>query len=108
MNFKVCVNRNNDIPVLKIYGEIRKENLNKITAKMDSFRKNKVKKIIVDLSETEFIDSYGLGAFVYIWHQYEEESIEMIFMNPHGFIKELLADSSLTKIFKIIESEDEI
>lgn len=108
MNCRICMRKSKDIPVLQIYGEIRKENLKKITARLDSLKKSNSQTIIVDLSNAGFIDSYGLGVFIHIWHEFAQKRKNMVFLKPQGFIKELLAETSLSKIFKIIESEEDL
>ncbi len=108
MNCKVHIRRIKDIPVLKIFGDIKKEHLNKITSKLNLLKKSNSQVVIVDLSNTGFIDSYGLGVFLHIWHEFAQDKRDMVFLKPQGFIKELLAETSLSKVFRIIESEEDI
>lgn len=108
MNLKIFTRKIKGIPVLEMRGEITKDNLNKITMKLDTLKKKKVQAVIFDMSNTNFIDSHGLGVFVHFWHEMAEQKKELIFLRPLGFVKQLMAETSLSRIFRIVESEEEI
>lgn len=108
MNLKISSRKIKGMPVLEMRGEITKDSLKKITSKLDDLKKKDIQTIIIDMSNTTFIDSHGLGVFVFIWHEMAEQNKELIFFKPQGFIKQLLAETSLSRIFRIIESEGEL
>ena len=93
--------------MLEINGEITGENVGKITKKLENLRKADSEKIVVDLSKTTFIDSHGLGAFVYLWRLLEEQKRELV-LNPQGFIRSLFTGTNLDKIFRVVDSEEAI
>jgi len=107
MTFKIQVSKKDSQPVIRVKGEIIKGTLEKITSKINRLRKLKIDKVIIDLSETTFIDSYGLGAFVYIWRTFEEEGRALVIMNPKAMVKELLEETNLDKCFTVISDESD-
>lgn len=108
MNLKINTRKIKGVPVLEMKGEITKENLGKIANKLENIKKKNVRTVIFDMSSTSFIDSHGLGVFVHFWHEMSEQKKELIFFRPLGFVKQLLAETSLSRIFRIVESEEEI
>ena len=108
MSIKIRTRKVKTIPVLEISGDITGENVGKITSKLESLFKGDSHKVAIDLSNTSFIDSHGLGAFVYMWRLLEEQNRELVFLNPQGFIRNMFAGTNLDKIFKIAESEESL
>ncbi|NLG17420.1 MAG: STAS domain-containing protein [Fibrobacter sp.] len=108
MSLKIRSKKINSSPVLEITGEITGENVGKITSKLEGLRKGDSQKVVVDLSKTTFIDSHGLGVFVYIWRLLGEQNRELIFLNPQGFIRNMFNGTNLDKIFKVVDSEEAI
>lgn len=108
MNFKISIRKKNRIPILEIQGSITKDNLNKIKSRIESVQKSDSSIIMINLEHTDFIDSHGLGVFLFFWHKLAEEKRQLIFLKPQGFILDVLTETSLTKIFKIIESEEHL
>jgi anti-anti-sigma factor len=108
MNLKINTRKIKGFPVFEIKGEITKENLSKIANKLENIKKKNVNAVIFDMSNTNFIDSHGLGVFVYFWHEMAKQKKELIFFRPLGFVKQLLAETSLSRIFRIIDSEEEL
>jgi anti-anti-sigma factor len=105
MSFKLKVKKVKSTPVLEVCGEITGENVSKIIGRLDSLRNNASKIIAVDLRKTTFIDSHGLGAFVYIWRLLEEENRNLVFINPQGFVNSMFSGTNLDKIFKVVEED---
>jgi anti-anti-sigma factor len=108
MNLKINTRKIKGVPVLEMKGEITKENLSKIASKLENIKRKNVRAVIFDMSSTNFIDSHGLGVFVHFWHEMAEQKKELIFFRPLGFVKQLLAETSLSRIFRIVDSEEEI
>jgi anti-sigma B factor antagonist len=108
MSIRLKIKKFRSTPVLEINGDITGENVGKITKKLENLRKAESEKIVVDLSKTTFIDSHGLGAFVYLWRLLEEQKRELVFLNPQGFIRSLFTGTNLDKIFRVVDSEEAI
>ncbi|KMQ52228.1 hypothetical protein CHISP_0909 [Chitinispirillum alkaliphilum] len=108
MGLKMRCRKKGEVPILAPVGELTGENVSKLMAKLDYYCKNTFGTIVVDLSRTFFIDSHGLGAFIYSWRLLEEENRRLVFLKPHSFIKGMFEGTNLDKIFKILESEEDI
>jgi anti-anti-sigma factor len=84
MSFKISSRKIKSVPVIEITGDLSGEHVVKITAAIDKLRRGGAKTIAVDLSRTTFIDSHGLGVFVYCWRLLENEKRSLVFVNPQG------------------------
>ena len=104
MSFKISVHKVKELPVIGISGELSGENVGKIAARLEKMRKTGAKTIAVDLSRTTFIDSHGLGVFVYCWRLLESEKRTLVFVNPRGFILNMFRNTNLDRLFKVVDS----
>jgi anti-anti-sigma factor len=104
MSFKLHVRKSNDMPILEISGELAGVKVGKIAAELERLRKSSAKTIAVDLSQTTFIDSHGLGIFVYCWRLLENDHRDLVFVNPQGFILNMFQNTNLDRMFKVVDS----
>jgi anti-sigma B factor antagonist len=104
MSFKIHVKKIKGKPVLEIIGELTGENVGKTAARLERLRKSPARMIAIDLSRTTFIDSHGLGAFVYCWRLLENEHRDLVFVSPQGFILNMLHNTNLDRVFKVVDS----
>jgi anti-anti-sigma factor len=65
--------------------------------------------IVVDLSETDFLDSHGLGTLVYYFHTLQKEKRDFTILNanpnPNAYITRLFEVTNLHKILKIVAND---
>ena len=108
MNFRLKSRKIGDVPVVEIVGDFTGENIRKFTQKIETYKKGDCSKLVVDLSGTTFIDSHGLGVFIYSWRVMEDENRKLIFLNPQGFIRSMFQGTNLDKIFHVVDSEEQI
>jgi anti-anti-sigma factor len=104
MSFKISVRKVRDLPVIEIVGELSGENVGKTAARLEKLRKTDSTTIAVDLSRTTFIDSHGLGVFVYCWRLLENDKRTLVFVNPQGFILNMFHNTNLDRLFTVVES----
>jgi anti-anti-sigma factor len=104
MGMKIKIKKHGEIPVIQIEGDAIGREVVKISKKLESYLKTQEPVIAIDLSETDSIDSYGLGVFVFSWKQLSSQNRKLVFVNPQGFIKNLFVGTNLTKVFTIVES----
>ena len=102
-----------DIPYIKLTGRIISVDSRKFKRKMESlFLKKKNDRIIVNLSETEFLDSYGLGVIVYYHTCMQKAGRELIILNknpnPQAYITRLLELTRLVNVFKVISHSSQM
>ncbi len=96
-----------EIPFIKLSGRIIAVDSRKFKRKMESlFLKKKNDRIIVNLSETEFLDSYGLGVIVYYHTCMQKAGRELILLNknpnPQAYITRLFELTRLETVFKVV------
>lgn len=66
---------------------------------LEKYNENK-KDIIVDLTDLDYIDSTGLGAFISLYKNIEKEHNFKI-INPKKSVKKIFVITELDKIFKL-------
>lgn len=108
MSFKIKINRIKDFPVIEIIGELVGSNVGKVSSKLESVKNSTERRIAIDLRKTTFIDSHGLGVFVFFQRRLTEEEKELVFIKPSDFIMDIFEGANLTKIFNIIDDEDKL
>ena len=108
MSFKLKIRKTDTAVILAISGDITGNSVGKISAKLENIQNTFNGTIAVDLSETTFIDSHGLGVFVFFYRRFSEENRRLIFLRPSEFILDLFSGSNLVKIFTIVNSEEEL
>ncbi len=108
MSFKMRIKKLKGHPVLEIRGELTGDQIAKVTTKLDGLLKGNAQTIVVDLGNTTFIDSHGLGVFVYCWRLLEQDNRRLVFLNPQGFIRSMFIGTNLDKIFPIVDSDEEL
>ena len=108
MSFKLHVRKSNGMPILEISGELAGVKVGKIAAELERLRKSRAKTIAVDLSQTTFIDSHGLGVFVYFWKTFEEQKRELVFLNPPQFLRTMFEGTNLNDVFRIVDSLEDL
>ncbi len=99
-----------DICVLKMVGTIAYEvspDLDRFLTKMlDNLN---VKRFVIDLTETSYIDSTNLGVLVKLYRFSCEGSIKpTAIISPHSNINEMLSNIGFFNIFNIVKNLDNI
>ena len=108
MSFRIKIRKTSSAVILSLSGDITGSSVGKISAKLESIQKMFPGTIAIDLSETTFIDSHGLGVFVFFYRRLSEENRRLVFLKPSEFILDLFSGSNLVKIFTIVNSEEEL
>ncbi|MEO8233242.1 MAG: STAS domain-containing protein [Ignavibacteriota bacterium] len=74
---------------------------------LDEIIKNKQRKIIVDISQCEFIDSTFLGALVLSLKSSAKIGGDVRLVKPHEIVKTLMERAGTLNVFNIYDSIDE-
>jgi anti-anti-sigma factor len=74
---------------------------------LDDLIKNKQKKIIVDISQCEFIDSTFLGVLVLSLKSSAKIGGDVRLVKPHEVVKTLMEKAGTLNVFNLYESIDE-
>lgn len=108
MGLKIRMKKHGDIPVIQVEGEAVGRDVAKLSKKLDDYLTEDVPLIAVDLSETDVIDSYGLGVLIFSWKQFASRNKKLVFVSPEGFVRNLFEGTNLTKVINIIDSVDQL
>ena len=108
MSCKIKTKKFNNVQLLKISGKIEAPDINTISKKVESLIKSKYPTIAIDLNGVKYIDSHGLGVFVYFWKMMEEKNRELVFVKPQGVIKTIFEGTNLYQILKVVDNLEDL
>ncbi len=112
MGLTIKMGKFKETPVVRISGRVLGVDSRKLKRKMESLFKKKNDRIIVDISETDFIDSYALGVIVYYHTCMQKAGRELVLFNrnpnPQAYMTRLLDLTRLINVFKVITSVGEL
>lgn len=108
MSCKIKIKKFKKFQVLKFYGEIEATDINTISKKLESLSKSKYRTIAIDLNEIKYIDSHGLGVFVYFWKMMEKDNRDLVFLKPQGFMQTIFEGTNLHQILKIVDNLEDL
>lgn len=109
MSFKISMRKTaSGVPVVGVAGDLSGDNVGKLAARLEKMRKTHSPVVAIDLQETAFIDSHGLGVFVYCWRLLENEHRQLVFINPQGFILNMFRSTNLDRVFRVVNSLEEL
>jgi anti-anti-sigma factor len=79
---------------------------------MEGLYKKNPSKLIVDVSEADFIDSHGIGIIVYYHTLMQKSNATLIILNgnpnPVAYMTRLFEMTNLNKVLNVIGSVDEV
>ena len=75
--------------------------------RLDELIQNKQKKIVVDISQCEFIDSTFLGVLVLSLKSSAKIGGDVRLVKPHEVVKTLMEKAGTLNVFNLYESKDE-
>ncbi len=109
MALDIKVRTKNTATVLRVIGRVVGVDGERFAKKLESVYQ-KGGDMIVDLSETDFLDSHGLGTLVYYFHTLQKEKRVFTILNtnpnPNAYISRLFEVTNLDKILKIVDSPE--
>ena len=111
MALDIKVRSKNTATVLRAIGRVVGIDGERFAKKLESVCQ-KGSDIIVDLSETDFLDSHGLGTLVYYFHTLQKENRKFTILNanpnPNAYISRLFEVTNLDKILNIVDSAGDL
>ena len=111
MALEIKVRRKNKMTVIKVMGRVIGVDAERFAKKL-AMVYEKGEDIVLDLSETDFLDSHGLGTLVYYFHSMHKEKRDFVILdsnpNPNAYVKRLFELTNLDKILKIVDSMDSL
>ena len=108
MSFCFDIKKEEGLLLISLKGNLMsKEQAQPLLGEIDFFFNEGLKKIIIDLSEMQYMNSSGLSVLINIFTQARNKGGEVIITNIPEKIKELLIITKLNSIFNIEESVEE-
>ncbi len=112
MGLKISSERIGDVPVLKLVGRVIGVDDRKFSRKMEAMYKRRCEKLVLDVSETDFIDSHGVGIIVYYHTLMQKSNRHLILLNsdpnPVAYMSRLFEMTNLNKVLNVVSSYDDV
>ena len=100
------------IPVLQVIGRLINVDSEKFQKKLDAYMKKCNNTAVIDITDVNFIDSFGLGTLVQHHSKMVKQGGSFILLNTDEeqdtYIKRLFLMTQLNKVFTIVESNEEL
>ena len=103
---KIRQERQNDITVCFLEGEININNSPELRKAFDELIKAKVLKVLVDFSQVSYIDSSGLATLIEMFQRLKKAGGHLRFSNMEQKIKNIFEITKLYKLFEIFDTRE--
>ncbi|MEK6813418.1 MAG: STAS domain-containing protein [Nitrospirota bacterium] len=104
---KMNVRQDGEVVVIEMGGRFAFSTHRDFRKKVDELLGHGSKKLIVDLSHVEFIDSSALGMLLMAREQARLIGGSLALVNPAGYVRKILDLAQFQRIFPILSSVDE-
>ncbi len=106
-DFKVDIKMVNSDVLVLLSGELDAYHSIEFKEKMIEVIKGNGKKILIDMTDLNYIDSAGLGALVSLLKRASENSKELRLFGLKGNVKKVFELTRLNMVFKIFDTFEE-
>jgi anti-anti-sigma factor len=86
--------------------ELNQSNALAIRERVNAVLTDAVKIIVIDLSQTVFLDSHGLGAIIALRNTMVRRRGVVRLLNPSPFVEQVLELTRLHRVLDIVKSEE--
>lgn len=93
----------NEMAVVKARGSLDQLTTMDIVKELARLHKSGKALVAVDMSEVSFMNSSAMGMFIYACKTVSKQS--MVILNPSSVAKQLLTDTNLHRVFRIVYRE---
>jgi anti-anti-sigma factor len=108
MALEVSLTKMNHMPVIQLSGRVIDVDAKKLVRMLDTLYKKTMPIIVLDVTNTDFIDSHGLGTVVYYHTLMVKASRELVILNsnanPNAYLNRLFELTHLNKVLRIVPS----
>jgi len=96
----------NEIAILKYEGKIIFENSNQLKEEIKNLlsKKEKIKKIILDLSQVFHLDSAGVGVIISLFRFIRKKGGSLVAVNLNEQVRKVFKITKMEKIIPIVEN----
>ena len=88
--------------VLHVIGEINYQSHGELVEAVNGLLNGQFKRVTLDLTQTQYIDSTGMGILVRIKHTLDSAGMELVLANVPELIMDTFGVAKLTRVFQII------
>ena len=96
-----------DVTVVDINGFLDSQTFEEMASKFDELFRERRTKLIVNLTDVEYISSAGAGVFITARTHIEELGGKIVLMKPNDAVREVFDILGLSSIFSIVDTIDE-
>ena len=109
MSLEVALKSETEDPVLELTGKIVDVDIKKLQHKMDQiYKKKNVERIVLDVTQANFVDSHGLGIIVYYHTLMQKEGRRLVILNANpdseSYLNKLFELTNLDKVLNIVKT----
>ncbi|MBI1879357.1 MAG: STAS domain-containing protein [Chloroflexi bacterium] len=110
-NLSIELTRDSDAWLLKLKGNVDSSTIHLLwstdsgASLLKEMSQAHIKKLLIDLTNVEFIDSHGLRVLLNAHKDFSNENIQIVLQNPNPHLKRLLRIMQFDRVF-VIESND--
>lgn len=97
----------NDVVLISVSGYLDAHTFEELEESITGLFKTRVYKIVVDLSGVEYISSAGAGVFIGALSTAQENSGNIVLLNPTANVREVFDLLGLTQIFSVVENQEQ-
>ncbi len=98
------------LPVLELVGRVSDDDARELSQQLRGLCKKGYERVMVDVSRVQFMDSHGLGVFVYYSSLMEKGDRRLVFVNsnrnPTCYMNRLFEMTNLNKVLCVTQSMD--
>lgn len=99
------VDKGNQVFVVELNGSVKLENIKMLRESFKKLVDEHKNKIIVDLKDLNYIDSSGLGAMITTKKKVSHNNGDVVFINVHDKIREIISPMGILGFFKVFDTE---
>jgi anti-sigma B factor antagonist len=107
MDMELKLRRYQEIYIIDVSGEMDLYNSYKLKDLMVKMITRKIKSIIINLENTKYIDSSGIGTLIFASSTLKKVNIKLAIVNIQGTVKKVIELAGLTGFFPITVSLEE-
>jgi anti-anti-sigma factor len=112
MGLKISTTKHGGYPLIKLEGRVIGVDDRKFSTKMETLFKQKTEKIVIDVSDADFIDSHGVGIIVYYHTLMKKEKRDLLILNanpnPVAYMTRLFEMTNLDKVLSVISNINDL
>lgn len=106
-NLEVCIRKTRDIPVIGLSGDLDSYACRRLKEAIDRIIDGGDSQIVIDFSNVEYMDSYGLSTLVGSLERVSAHDGDMAISGMGSHVLSVLKVTGLNSLFELFEDEDD-